>query len=136
LRHLERCNHRELFRDLNLVAKLQATTNSGLIECKYILRVATEYESCTCCCSTPTIDIPVVLYIPEDISFNFNNYRPQNWNPVVMQQYEFKLPNDPNFNSNMNNNQMNNVQISNNNQPYNNNQGMLNEPYTNTNNFR
>lgn len=104
LRHLDKCKHVHLFRDPSMVAKLQATTTSAFIECKYVIRISTTYESCTCCSSTPSIDIPVIIYVP-DIAPNYNAFQPTNWNPVMMPSYEFKFDqSNNNMNSIVNNN--------------------------------
>jgi len=91
LRHLDKCPHKHLFRDPNQVSKLQATVKSQLVECKYFLRATTEFDSCVCCGGTPTIDIPVIIYVPE-VNVNSMNFRPQNWSPQVMPMYTFTLP--------------------------------------------
>jgi hypothetical protein len=87
-RFIEKCEHRGLFRDPRQIAKLQASIKSSLIECKYYLRVTTEYESCICCSAPPTIDIPIIIYSPV-ITFFEESMRPMNWHPVVMPEFSF-----------------------------------------------
>jgi hypothetical protein len=89
---MDKCKHRKYFRDPNQAAKLQATTKSSLIECSYFLRATTEFNNCLCCSGLPTIDIPVIIYIPE-IYGDINSIRPQNWNPQVMPTYQINVPN-------------------------------------------
>ena len=91
MKHLDKCKHKYLFRDINQVAKLQATVKSRLIECGYFLRVTTEFESCMCCSGLPTIDIPVLIYIPE-VQYDINQFRPEIWTPQVMPMYEVNIP--------------------------------------------
>lgn len=91
LKYLDRCPHKNLFRDPSQVAKLQATVKSRLIECGYYLRAAVGYNDCICCSGSPTIDIPVLIYIP-DIYQDLNRYRPQNWSPQVMPMYQVNIP--------------------------------------------
>jgi hypothetical protein len=91
LRHLDKCKHKHLFKDVNQVAKLQATVKSRLIECGYFLRVTTEFESCMCCSGLPTIDIPVLIYIPE-VQYDVNQFRPEVWSPQVMPIYQVNIP--------------------------------------------
>jgi hypothetical protein len=91
LSHLEKCKHRKYFRDPNHAAKLQASTKSMLIECSYHITASTEFNGCLCCSGYPSIDIPVVIYIPE-IYADINSFRPQNWNPQVMPMYQINIP--------------------------------------------
>ena len=91
LRHLDKCNHRHLFRDASQVAKLQATVKSRMIECGYFLRATTEFDGIMCCSGIPTIDIPVLIYIPE-VFYDVNQFRPNNWNPQVMPMYQVNIP--------------------------------------------
>ena len=44
-----------------------------------------------CCSSAPTIEIPVIIYIPN-ISFDFNKFRPDNWNPQILPSYQINGP--------------------------------------------
>ena len=104
---------------------LQATVKSSLVECKYHFLVGTEFDSILCCSGKPTIDIPIIMYIP-DIRPNVQLYQPNNWNPKAMPFCEIRLPtfdeiiinnNNVGFNSAGNNNF--------NNQNDMNNQGMM-----------
>jgi hypothetical protein len=137
LQHFDKCKHRHMFQDLNLIGRLQATCKSKLIECEYFIRITCDYESCLCCSSPPTIDIPIVIYIPN-IDFNYERHRPDNWNPQMMPNFQVQdinyqtenqnsrmpnmtnnqMPNQYNQNNMMNNNQNLN---SNSNQNYQNN---------------
>jgi len=121
-----------MFYDPTIIGRLQATCKSKLIECEYFIRITCDYESCLCCSSPPTIDIPVVIYIPN-IDFNYERYRPDNWNPEMMPNFQvqdsnYPMPNNhqnnmmPNNNQNnmMPNNYQNNMMPNNNNQGFNN----------------
>ena len=104
-RFIDKCEHKYLFRDMQQISKLQASTKSSLIECSYSLVVSTEYESCMCCSSAPRIDIPIIIYIPE-IKYFDETVRPLNWNPEVMPIYQMNLNNGGmgiDINQNMNN---------------------------------
>jgi len=59
-----------------MISKLQATVQSNFVECKYYFQVSTEYDSILCCNSRPTIDIPIILYIP-DLRYNNQLYQPK-----------------------------------------------------------
>ncbi len=102
-RHLDKCKHKHLFTDPNTIAKLQATCKSNLLECEYYLQVTTGYDSMLCCSSSPTIEIPVIIYIPNFI-FDFNRFKPDNWNPQFMPIYQINGPQPINNNNNFNNN--------------------------------
>ena len=70
-----------------MIANLQATCKSNLLECEYFLRATTDYDAFSCCNSTPTIDIPLIIYIPNFI-FDYSRFTPQNWNPQVLPSFE------------------------------------------------
>jgi hypothetical protein len=91
LRNLDKCGHRHLFKDFSQVAKLQSTVKSQLVECRYYLIASVDYDNCLCCSGKPTIEIPIIIYIP-DIFNDLKIYRPKDWNPIVMPSYEFYLP--------------------------------------------
>ena len=88
---MDKCKHKNLFSDPSTIAKLQATCKSTLLECEYFLRATTDYDSMLCCSSAPTIEIPVIIYIPN-ISFDFNKFRPDNWNPQILPSYQINGP--------------------------------------------
>jgi len=96
LRHLEKCEHRYMFKDLNQVAKLQCTTKSQLVECRYFLIATVDYDSCLCCSGKPTIEIPIIIYMP-DLFNSISMLKPQDWNPVVMPTCQFDLPSAENL---------------------------------------
>lgn len=108
---MDKCKHKNLFSDANTIAKLQATCKSRLLECEYFLKATSDYDSMLCCSSAPTIDIPLVVYIPN-FSFDYNRFRPANWNPQVMPVYQINGPQiiDMNANTNANVNNFNNNQ--------------------------
>ena len=113
LKHIEKCKHKKYFRDPMDAAKLQASTKSNLIECSYHITASTEFNGCLCCSGFPSIDIPVVIYIP-DIYADVNVFRPQNWNPQVMPMYQINIPSEQvgyssniGYNNNMNMNYSN-----------------------------
>jgi len=87
LQHLDKCLHKHLFQDIKMISKLQATVQSPLIDCRYFFEVGTDWDSCICCSGRPTIDIPIIMYIP-DLRINTQMYQPNNWNPQVMPQCE------------------------------------------------
>jgi len=76
-----------LFSDPSTISKLQASCKSHLLECEYFLRATTSYDSCLCCSSPPTIEIPVIIYIPN-FTFDFNRFRPENWSPQFLPIYQ------------------------------------------------
>ena len=80
---------------------LQATVKSSLVECKYHFLVGTEFDSMLCCSGKPTIDIPIIMYIP-DIRPNVQLYQPNNWNPQTMPICEISLPTYNDIMSNQN----------------------------------
>jgi len=89
--HIDRCGHHYLFKEKSLISMLQATVKSSLIECKYHFHVTADYDSMLCCSGKPTIDIPIIMYIP-DIRPNMQLYQPNNWNPQLMPISEVSLP--------------------------------------------
>ena len=124
LNNLQKCKHIHMFYDQNIIGRLQATCKSKLIECEYFIRITCDYESCLCCSSPPTIDIPIVIYIPN-IDFNYERYKPDNWNPQMMPNFQVQdinyqmpnennmMPNMPNTNQYHQNNDIINTQIPN-----------------------
>jgi len=84
IEYVKKCDHRNLFKDEKLVSCLQASSKSTMIECTYYLNVATEWASTLCCSGRPTIEIPILVYIPSEIRRDVNEFKPQNWNPVSM----------------------------------------------------
>jgi hypothetical protein len=48
-----------------LSSKLQASVKSSLIECKYTAAIRTYYHSVFYGFKTPTVALPVIMYIPE-----------------------------------------------------------------------
>jgi len=88
--HVDKCGHNFLFQDKNMISKLQATVQSNFVECKYYFQVSTEYDSILCCNSRPTIDIPIILYIP-DLRYNNQLYQPKNWNPQILEKKRIKF---------------------------------------------
>ena len=100
--HLDKCKHKHLFSDPFTIAKLQASCKSNLLECEYFLRATTDYDSMLCCSSPPTIEIPIIIYIPN-ISFDFNRFRPENWSPQVLPAFQI---NGPQTNQNQNQSNM------------------------------
>lgn len=121
-----------MFYDPSVIARLQATCMSKLIECEYFVRITCDYESCLCCSDPPTIDIPIVIYIPN-IDFNYERYRPDNWNPEMMPAFQVQQNNNsmPNQN-NMMPNQMQNQNMMPNQMP---NQNMMPNQMPNQNNM-
>lgn len=75
-----------------MIASLQATCKSNLLECEYFLRATTDYDAFSCCNSTPTIDIPLIIYIPN-FTFDYTRFTPQNWNPEVLPSFEMNPSN-------------------------------------------
>ncbi len=90
-RYLDRCKHKELFNDPSTIAKLQATCKSNLLECEYFLRATTDYDSMLCCSSPPTIEIPIIIYIPN-FNFDYGRFRPDNWSPQVLPVFQINGP--------------------------------------------
>lgn len=90
-RHMNKCNHQHLFKNPFAVTQLQSTCKSQLVECKYYISAQVDYDACICCTGKPTIEIPVMIYIP-DIIQNMENLRPENWQPKIMPVYTFDLP--------------------------------------------
>jgi len=82
LQYINKCDHLELFRNYNLVSKLQASVKSTLIECQYILKLKTIFDGWLFGCKTPYLEIPLNITIP-DIRVDINQYKPSEWNPSV-----------------------------------------------------
>jgi len=141
--HIDRCAHHFLFKEKNLITLLQATVKSSLIDCKYHFHVTVDYDSMLCCSGKPTIDIPIIMYIP-DIRPNMQLYQPTNWNPQLMPICEVNLPtfnevtsvqNVPNVQVGFNSNQMTmQIPAINNNQQQFNSQNSNQQQFSNQNN--
>jgi hypothetical protein len=100
---MDKCDHQHLFRDTSQISQLQASTKSNIIECSYHMLATVDFDGVLCCSSAPTVEIPIIFYIP-DISFNEEKFRPNNWNPQVMPTFEFNISGggfnvNPNFNN-------------------------------------
>ncbi len=90
LKNLGKCTHKHLFKDLSQISKLQASTRSQLINCKYYLKVSIGYSGIFCS-ETPEIQIPIIIYIP-DVKYDLHNLKPNNWDPIYMPQCTLNLP--------------------------------------------
>lgn len=91
LRHIEKCEHRKLFKNINDISKLQASCKSRILECDYYLKVATEYDTFLSCSGKPNIDIPIIIYIPN-LNFSIEEHKPEEWGPEVMPVCNIDLP--------------------------------------------
>jgi hypothetical protein len=90
LANVARCDHKHLFKDIKQIAKLQATVMSQLVNCKYYLKVKTEYYG-FCVTETPGIDIPIMIYIP-DVRVDLELLKPNEWDPTFMPHCSLDLP--------------------------------------------
>jgi hypothetical protein len=99
-----------LFQDTSSVGRLQSSVKSQLVECKYYIKVYASYDACVCC-FRPSIEFPVMIYIPDVIK-NIQIYRPQVWEPKVMPAYKIVLPTSTELG--LNNGVSTNVQFSSN----------------------
>jgi hypothetical protein len=88
---MNKCKHIELFKSPELISKLQASTKSQLIDCEYHLHVKACYDGVFCCSNTANCRIPVVIYVPETVQFDFANLRPTDWNPQYMPSYNMSV---------------------------------------------
>jgi hypothetical protein len=90
LRNIDRCDHKYMFKDTNVISKLQATTISQLINCKYYLKVTVGYSG-VYCSETPQIQIPIIIYIP-DVRYDVFNLKPNNWDPIILPSCTLDIP--------------------------------------------
>lgn len=81
LKFLNKSKHYQLFRDQEIVSKLQASCTGRNITCKYKINAFAGYEGC--CPSAPQFTIPILLYIPENTN-PVQFAMPANWNPQMM----------------------------------------------------
>jgi hypothetical protein len=89
-RNLDRCDHKYMFKDTNMISKLQATTISQLINCKYYLKVSVGYAG-VYCSETPQIQIPIIIYIP-DVRYDIGILKPNHWDPITLPVTNLDLP--------------------------------------------
>ncbi len=73
-------------------SKLQASCKSELIDCSYFIRATIEYNTFLCCVDNPSIDVPIIIYIPEIERENLNYYKPHDWSPIMMPPAQVNLP--------------------------------------------
>jgi hypothetical protein len=90
LRNIDKCDHKYLFKDTNMISKLQATTYSQLINCKYYLKVSVGFDG-VYCSETPQIQIPIIIYIP-DVRYDVLSLKPNNWDPITLPGKTLDLP--------------------------------------------
>jgi hypothetical protein len=85
LKNAKMCEHLNLFKNKEILGKLQATVTSELIQCKYYLKVKTEYKGgfFSFVSNTPFIELPIILYSPEDYKAEIKS-KPLDWDPVIM----------------------------------------------------
>ncbi len=77
-----------MFKNPDMITKLQATTKSLLINCEYTLEVKTTYDAI--CSKTPNCSTQVLMYVPE-FKEDLNALKPADWNPQVMPVYNFNV---------------------------------------------
>lgn len=86
LQYVNKCKHYYLFKEKNQIGKLQATCKGSLLSCKYYIKAVVHYEGC--CTSTPAINTPILVYIPDDLNVNKflrpNNFQPTTYNAVCI----------------------------------------------------
>lgn len=91
IKNTDKCSHIGLFKDQNVIPLLQATVKSNLINCRYFFQIKTEFNSFLCNSLTPSIEIPIILYIP-DIRQNVQIYQPKIWKPSIMPIVDINFP--------------------------------------------
>lgn len=82
IRYLNRCEHKHLFKNGDLVSKLQASVKSALIDCKYTLRVKSYFDGNTVGQRLPIVEMPLAILIP-DVRIDVSKLKPLNWNPAI-----------------------------------------------------
>ena len=81
LSYLSKCKHYYLFKDKSQIGKLQATCKGSLLSCNYYVKAFATYEGC--CSGTPTLRVPVILYIPDKLN-NYAFIKPEGFNPQML----------------------------------------------------
>ena len=89
LQYVNKCKHYYLFKEKNQIGRLQATCKGSLLWCKYYVKAVVNYEGC--CTSTPTINTPILVYIPDDLNVN-KFIRPTNFQPQVYNSISISNP--------------------------------------------
>ena len=105
IKNTDKCKHLGLFKDQNVIPLLQATVKSNLISCNYFFQIKTEYNSFLFNSSTPSIEIPIILYIP-DIRQNVQIYQPKIWKPSIMPIVDIIFPSFDDGKLSINNNRL------------------------------
>jgi hypothetical protein len=91
LKYYEKSEHNKLLKNENFITKLQASVSSEFIQCKYYLKVRTEFNA-TMCSSTPFVEIPIVIYTPNDIWIRAKDIQQEQWDPVEMPPFVLDVP--------------------------------------------
>ena len=89
--YIEKCHHRHLLKNPELVSNLQASVKSDLIICSYLLKIKIKYQGCLLGSDSPYVEIPLLINIP-DVRLNIEAYKPTDWNPNVMAEHQFNFP--------------------------------------------
>lgn len=93
LKFLDKCDHKFLLKNGELVSQLQASVKSDLIECSYELKIKTFYDATMFGINTPGVEIPIAIHIP-DVRIDIDQFKPKDWNPNVLPVHSltFVLP--------------------------------------------
>ena len=89
----EKCEHKLFYRNNIELSKLQASCKSELLECNYYIKATVEFDTYWCCVDKICLEIPIIIYYPNLLNENVDNYRPQDWSPKIMPPLLLSLPN-------------------------------------------
>lgn len=88
--YVDMCDHLHLLKYKQILSSMQASVKSDNIQCYYTLKFAVDYNSYFITSKSPTIEIPLTVYIP-DIRINVEQFMPNKWHPMVYPIFPLRL---------------------------------------------
>ena len=81
--YISKSRNLNYFDNQNDLSSLISSVKGNLISCEYNLNILVKWEGCRCCDAIPPLYFPIIIY-PSEFRYNIDMYKPNNWNPQVM----------------------------------------------------